>query len=61
MLVLLIFAVWFTPGLPDVTRAYPLDTLEACEVAKAEVVAKAAEQGHKVDARCIVLKPGIPA
>lgn len=60
MLILLVFAVWFTPGDPDVVRAFPQNSLAGCEVARAAIIAYAAAHAHEVDARCIVLKPATP-
>lgn len=60
MFILLVFAVWFSPGDPDVVRAFAQPDIATCEQAKTALVEEAAKHGHKIDARCITLKAGSP-
>lgn len=61
MLVLLVFAVWFSPGAPDLVRAQAVPSVAVCQEAKAKLVAEAAAHGHQIDVRCLELKMGQPA
>lgn len=58
VVVLLIVALWFSPGAPDVLQSLRAPSLEACEAVKAEIIADATARGHKADVRCVVLKAG---